>query len=202
MARGRVEGCRSIDVLHWNRLGYLRFPRCFSWTWTSDGEEVGSINVETQRHSMTLKYKSRPSGEDWSNVEQRVPIEWTPCSFGGERPWFTCSVHANGIYCGRRVTKLYIDGRLFACRKCYGLAYESQLEPLRHRGLGKAQKLRKRMGGSPNMLEDFPDKPKGMRWRTYDRLRAAYDVAEARSLLGLTRSLDRTQRKWPRRARR
>ena len=80
-----------------------------------DGERVASINVETQRHSVTLKYRSRSYGEDWSDVEQRVAIDWTPCRFGGERPWFVCSVAANGVYCGRRVTKLYGAGRLFAC---------------------------------------------------------------------------------------
>ncbi len=56
-----VESCRSIDVLHWNRLGYFRSPRWFSWAWTRDGERVASINVETQRHSVTLKYRSRSS---------------------------------------------------------------------------------------------------------------------------------------------
>ena len=32
-------------------------------------------------------------------VQQRVPIRWTPCRFGGERPWFVCDVSANGVYC-------------------------------------------------------------------------------------------------------
>jgi hypothetical protein len=57
--KNTVEGCRSIDVLEWHRRGYLRSPRWFSWTWTRDGERVASINVETQRHSVLLKYRSR-----------------------------------------------------------------------------------------------------------------------------------------------
>ena len=95
--KNTVEGCRSIDVLEWHRLGYLQSPRWFSWAWTRDGERVASINVETQRYSLTLKYRSRSYGEDWSDVEQRVTIAWTPCRFGGERPWFVCSVQSNGI---------------------------------------------------------------------------------------------------------
>jgi hypothetical protein len=83
--KATVEGCRSIDVLEWHRRGYLQSPRWFSWAWTRDGERVASINVETKRHSVTLKYRSRSYGEDWSDVEQRVAIEWTPCRFGGER---------------------------------------------------------------------------------------------------------------------
>ena len=181
--KNTVEGCRSIDVLEWHRRGYLRSPRWFSWAWTRDSERVASINVETQRHSVTLKYQSRSYGEDWTDVEQRVAIAWTPCRFGGERPWFVCSVASNGVYCGRRVTKLYGAGRLFACRHCYRLAYASQQESAHQRGLGKSQKIRMRLGGSPNMLEEFPDKPKGMHWRTYERWRRVHDVAEERSPL-------------------
>jgi len=72
-------------------------------------------------------------------------------------------------YCGRQVTKLYHAGRLFACRHCSRLAYASQQESAHFRGLWKAQKIRMRLGGSANMLEDFPEKPKGMHWRTYER---------------------------------
>src|SRR4051812_38181679 len=60
--KNTVEGCRSIDVLRWNKHGYLLSPRWFSWAWTSDGERVASIDVETQRHSVTLKYRSRSYG--------------------------------------------------------------------------------------------------------------------------------------------
>jgi hypothetical protein len=82
------------------------------------------------------------------------------------------------------------------CRHCYGLAYESQQEPRHQRGLGKAQKIRMQLGGSQNMFEPFPDKPKGMHWRTYDRRRGAYDVAHARFMKGCL------QRQAPRRSRR
>jgi hypothetical protein len=50
--------------------------------------ETTSINVETQRHCVTLKYRSRSHGADWSDIEQRIAIAWTPCRFDGERPWF------------------------------------------------------------------------------------------------------------------
>jgi hypothetical protein len=86
--RTTVESCLSIDVLHWHRLGYLKHPRSFSWIWTQDGKREASINVETERHFVTLKYKSHSySSKDWDDVEQVIQINWSPCRFGGERPW-------------------------------------------------------------------------------------------------------------------
>ena len=160
---------------------------------------MASINVETQRHAVTLKYRSRSYGEGWSDIEQRVAIEWTSCRFGGERPWFMCSVAANRVYCGRRVSKLYGAGRLFACRHCYRLAYASQQESAHQRGLGKSQKIRIRLGGNANMLEQFPDKPKGMHSRTYERWRRVHDIAEERSNSGLMDFVERLDRRASRR---
>jgi hypothetical protein len=189
-------------VLEWHRLGYLRSLSWFSWAWTRDGEQAASINVENQRHSVTLKYRSRSYGENWNDIEQRVAIEWTLCRFGGERPWFVCSVAANGKYCGYRVAKLYGAGRLFACRHCYRLAYASQQEPVRRRGLWKSQKIRMRLGGSPNMHQEFPDKPKGLHWRTYERWRRVHDVADQRSTVGMIGVVERQRRRSFRPARR
>jgi hypothetical protein len=75
---------------------------------------------------------------------------------------------------------------LFACRHCYRLAYASQQESAHDRGLLKAQGIRMRLGGTANMLDDFPEKPKGMHWRTYERLCRAHDAAQARYIIGLT----------------
>jgi hypothetical protein len=129
-AKSTVEGCRSIDVLRWSRLGYLSGRSAFSWQWVSDEENVATIGVVSSRDGVTLKYKSRSYGEDWSDVEHHEPISWTPCRFGGERPWFACSAYKSGKYCGRDVVKLYQRGKLFACRHCHGLAYASQTRSL------------------------------------------------------------------------
>ena len=157
------------------------------------------IDVETDHDRIYLKYRVRSYGEDWSDVEQGIPVVWTPCRFGGERPWFMCSVPSNGAHCWRRVIKLYGAGRFFACRHCYRLAYASQQESAHQRSLGKSQKIRMRLGGSPNMLEEFPDKPKGMHWRTYDRWRRVHDVAEERSTIGLMGLVERLDRRSSRR---
>src|SRR5450432_1217786 len=178
-AKSIVEDCRSIDVLKWHRLGYLNSSRWFSWKWTRDGETTATIQVETNRHRVTLNYRYRSNGDEWNDVSQNIPVDWSPCRFGGARPWFVCAVHKNGRYCGRQVSKLYGGGKLFACRHCYGLAYASQQESSRGRGLQKAQAIRQRLGGSASVMDPFPEKPKGMHWRTYDRLHRRYAKSES-----------------------
>ena len=90
--------------------------------------------------------------------------------YDGWRPWFHCPVAAHGVSCGRRVAILYGAGKYFACRHCYRLAYPSTREDAPSRALTKAQAIRVRLGGTANMLAPFPPRPKGMHWRTYDRL--------------------------------
>ena len=71
--------------------------------------------------------------------EQHIATVWTPCRFGGKRLWFQCG------YCARRVLRLYVIGRVFACRHCHRLGYESQLETPHQRGFGRVQKIRRRL---------------------------------------------------------
>jgi hypothetical protein len=152
MGRASCESCRSIDVREWARLGYLRPGQRFSWSWSHDGEPCGSITVRTGPDAVTgavvLSFRSRgSSGNRWKSVEQRVPVTWTGCHFGGWRPWFRCS-------CGRRAAKLYDGaGDLFACRHCCGLAYASQQLATRDRLIGRAQKIRMQLGGGPSLVD-------------------------------------------------
>lgn len=97
-----------------------------------------------------------------------VPLTWTPCTKGGERPYFTCPGRVNGRDCQRRVAKLYGAGRYFLCRSCYGLAYASQSETPQDRLLRRANKLRRSLGGNPGMASPLPPRAKGMWQTTYD----------------------------------
>ena len=123
---GTVEGTRSINVMELVREGCLSRSRFGSIEWRSDDGTKASIRITADREAVTLDYLVKAGAQDWQTVHQRVPISWTPCRLGGERPWFVCDVHANGVYCGRQVTKLYGAGRLFACRHCYRLGYAVQ----------------------------------------------------------------------------
>jgi hypothetical protein len=194
--RTTCESCKSIDVRRWHREGRLRAGQSFSWSWTRGGTPSGSISVQTETEAVLFMFRQQSWGDtEWQSVQQRVPITWTACHFGGCRPWFRCTGYTGGRYCGRRVALLYLAGKLFACRRCYGLAYTSQQESLWCRGLGKAQKIRMQLGGSPSMLEVFPDRPKGMHWKTYERLRRAHDLAQQKAMFGLTQFVDRLERR-------
>jgi hypothetical protein len=65
---------------------------------------------------------------------------------------------------------------------------------VRERGIATARKIQMRLGGGENVTEPFPEKPKGMHWRTYNRLRRRHDRAFARSLMGLAKSAERLER--------
>jgi hypothetical protein len=86
-------------------------------------------------------------------------------------------VYSDGRYCGRRAAILYGAGELFACRRCYGLAYESQQQTALRRGLEQARKNRMKLGGGVDLLAPFPQRPKGMHRRTFQRLRARAEAA-------------------------
>jgi hypothetical protein len=117
-------------------------------------------------------------GGDWEDVAETVGIVHAPCRYGGVRPYFICPGAVNGVACGRRVDKLHAAGRYFLCRHCYRLAHASQSEGARDRTLRRANKIRQRLGGDPDLVAPFPPKPRGMWRRTYERLREQAFTAE------------------------
>jgi hypothetical protein len=174
MGRARCEWYKSIDVRRWQRQGLLSPSTFFSQTWTRDGEPSGSISVFVRDGSLALGYRLGQRGQP---IEQPVYFSWTRPQFGGRRPWFLCP------RCISRVALLYLRGERWSCRKCCDLAYQSELESKGSRGQMKARKIRARLGGDWSGFE-FPDKPRGMHWRTYERWREKHDAAVAKSWSG------------------
>jgi hypothetical protein len=190
--------CHSIDVRYLHREGLLKAGGWFSLRWSRGEHETGSIGGSVEGHlrlrpeRVILRYRHRsgPGGE-WEDAQEPVPLTWTACNFGGERPWFICP----GAGCGRRVAVLYGPGKYFLCRHCYDLRYESQREDKTQRALRRAQKIRKHLGGSANMMEPFPEKPKGMHLETYMQLFWEHHEAEMEQLAGMREWLDRLEKK-------
>jgi hypothetical protein len=183
--------CNSLDVRKLYRDGLLAPGTSFRSSWSQASRETNSIGGFVYRDHLILSYRQRRGlGGEWEDVKEPVSLEWTPCNFGGERPWFVCP----GDRCGRRVAILYGPGKYFLCRHCYDLRYESQREDKAGRALRQAQKIRQRLGGSANMTEPFPEKPKGMRQDTYMRLFWEHHEAEWEHLAGMRECLDKLQR--------
>lgn len=164
-----------IDVRLLHKRGWLEPGLIVPLSWTRRGEPAGSIKYVSHADRIELFYKHRWHGGEWEDVHQTVPLERTPCHYGGSRPWLKCP-------CGRRVAILYGAGKLFRCRHCYDLSYETRQSNMRDRSLLKAQKIREGLGGSGNMFDLFPPKPKWMRWKTYNRLEAAQSFEWRKSL--------------------
>ena len=169
-----VEGRQSLDANRLHRKGCLQPGWCGGWHWTRNGERLSSVALWTDDDRLHLFYRMRTRNNEQEDVEDTVHIVRVPCAFGGSRPYFICP----GTSCGRRVAKLYGPGRYFRCRHCYGLAYRSQREQRHDHALRRANAVRMGLGGMPGMVRPFPEKPKGMHWRTYERLRSQVQQLE------------------------
>ncbi|MFZ2999699.1 MAG: hypothetical protein WA071_05175 [Undibacterium umbellatum] len=132
------------------RKGLLKSARAFKWQWSNGSE----IDCHIYSDAIELRYATiaRPM------QNYRIEIGETICNYGGTRSWFICP------YCQHRSAKLYLKLSRFACRCCQRLRYQSQaLDPLA-RNQWSYSKLQKR-------LIDGEIKPKGMHWRTYERIK-------------------------------
>ena len=189
-----VGDCLGIDVRRWHKEGFLKAkPQFISSVWSREEKEIGSIGAWTSYGKVVLTY-SHGRGEEKQDVRYTVPVTWTECNFGGKRPWFLCPGVVNGYYCGRRVAKLYVGGKYFLCRHCYDLTYTSRQESRKYGSLRKAQEIRQRLGGSANMTLPFPPKPKGMHWKTYERLWWEHHLANERHTQFMFAELERFDR--------
>lgn len=170
--QGKVltKNCLQLDVRHLHREGRLVSGLSYNWEWRRRYRKTAAINIKTKSDRLILDYDHQQGDGDWEHANYPVPIEWTPCHYGGQRPWFICPAEG----CGRRVAILY-SGTHFACRHCHRLAYACQRENPVNRRLLRIDKIREQLGWEPGMLSDTGRKPKGMHWKTYFRLRDTLD---------------------------
>ena len=131
-----VEDCRSVSISFLRENDYFCGYRSGGIVWKNCyGEETSSIGVTVSTMDgdsyVRFQYIStdRNTGEK-TEYDYKVRLTTTPCNFGGVRYWFNCPLSRNGVYCGRRVGKLYkAPGAVyFGCRHCYNLSYESRNE--------------------------------------------------------------------------
>lgn len=168
MLTGKCHEYHSIDIDWLRRQRYLRPGYGGKLTWSRGGTPTGNIDYRVEAEGLRLIYKTRPTGGEWRDVDELVPLVETGTNFSGRRAWFRC------LSCGRRCRILY-GGSHFRCRSCHRLKYESQYEPTWVRAASRALKIRQRLGCREGVDDPFPAKPKGMHVKTYRRLEAEYE---------------------------
>lgn len=174
----KTNEVHSIDLAWLRRQKLLNVGCWSSLRWSRAGRETGSIRLEYLSGAVRLVYRARTSGEDWQDISDTVQLVETATRFGGSRQWFLCPA------CCRRCRILY-GGTLFRCRRCNGLKYDTQYEPPFARAATRALKIRERLGGKGGIDDPFPAKPKGMHWRTYERLQEEEERLQGRWSAGI-----------------
>ena len=182
--KSTTSDMRALDVRRLQRDGLLTPGRAFGWNWSRNGETIASIQMRTEAERVILNYRSRSNGDEWKAMEYPVSLEWTGCNLGGKRAWFLCPAQG----CGRRVAILY-GGSVFACRHCHKLNYQCQRETDDDRFARRADKIRERLKWDAGILNGNGWKPKGMHWRTFERLSAEHDAFVSASLAGMAKRL-------------
>jgi hypothetical protein len=112
-AKRTVESARDLDVRAVYRNGGLTPGARYQVTWIGGW---GGSPIALHTVSRDLALLAYGDGDD--PVFEEVPLDWTSCHFGGERPWWHCPS------CDRRCAILYLIGSdPFRCRICASLTY-------------------------------------------------------------------------------
>lgn len=166
--RPRASEMLRLDVTRLRREGMLAPGRLSTLVWSFSGGRESTVGIRGEVGAVVLEYRVWTPDGPPQRVEERLAVKWSPCPFGGASASLICPS------CGKPARVFYAK-RFFRCKRCLNVAYQSQLERKGDRMMRKAHRLRGRLGWSHEA--HLPDKPKGMRWKTYFRL--VREVVEA-----------------------
>ena len=185
--RPQEENFLRLDVHRLVKLGLLEHVG--QWgvlTWNRRGEPFTSIRLQrVSTHPQTLgelRLSYTHKGEALSPV---IALGTSPCHYGGSRPWFFCPS------CNARVGVLF-GARLFTCRHCRKLSYQSQRVSTKDRLWEKRNRLWAKLGVHPSAGEvgiALAEKPKGMHWETFERLKQQALWEQDKAIIGMGRKL-------------
>jgi hypothetical protein len=177
--RVRLENGLKLDLNRLRRQGFVR-PRATVWQ-----RGIGWSNSYTGGTIATGLISAGMEGdwEGWfriqlgNGLDQRIILVARPRRFGGHQWYFICPVM------NRRCSVLWRPpgATSFCSRQKWGrqAAYSSQFETPSDRAWRAKRKIKDRLIADLDPEEwELPPKPKGMRWRTYNRYVDRYDRAE------------------------
>ena len=154
--KSTTQGRNTLDVRKWQQALLMTPGTRYEASW---GRSGAAITVQINTDGVSLIYRHGGT----TDMDYPVQVAWTPCHYGGRRPWWLCPC------CGKRCAILYA-GKVFSCRQCSGLTYQSTRTAPGDKPFERADRLRQRLGWCAGIANDIGDKPKGMHWRTYERL--------------------------------
>ena len=146
------EDHHRLDVRELARSGLLNGTGTLTW---GNGP---CVTVNGDGHSVALSYDI-----NGKKFQERVSISKTAVHLGGHRSWFLCPG------CNRRIAALYFVKR-FRCRHCLDLRYQSQRDTPRFRAISRIQRVRRKTGGTEDLMTPLPSRPRYMHNSTYQRL--------------------------------
>jgi hypothetical protein len=143
-------------------FGSGRFGRRSSRSRVQEVHEVAATRVHPER--MRSRDVTQVATVSLGNATAELRFVTTTQPFGGLRWWFLCP------RCATRRAKLYVrlGGRHFACRECHRLRYTSQCLSMPERWRYRADVFLRRAGCHSS--DSFYDKPKWMRWATFNEI--------------------------------
>lgn len=169
-AKPYVSGCLNLDIRMLRQKGMLYNHATFTWSWTSrSGKSSISCRVSPDCESIALSYTKNDEP-----LSYNVQLDRTPCNYGGHRFWFLC------LDCGKRIGVIYSSGKRFVCRKCSNLNYASSQEcgNWNNEAIRRLRRIQAKLNckeWSPmDCIYKTPLRPKGMHYRTYERLLHVY----------------------------
>ena len=171
--RPHLESALCLNLARLFANGSLRADACTAgtlrWTNTRTGADVASLGYRAElgpdSGTLTLDYNA-----DGTPETCRIELVTVCCGFGGRRWLFVCPAS------GRRALKLYKWAKLPLFRHREAVrprpTYASQRDGGADRIMRQRWTIRRKLRDDFSDLFDDPWKPKGMRWRTFDRYAA------------------------------
>jgi hypothetical protein len=188
--RPHIEAAHCLNLRRMFKLGALQ-PGCTTsgaWQWTRDGKTTASIGYRAElgadSGTLALDYTVKGTPETC-----RIELVTVPCGFGGRRWLFVCPAS------GRRAVKLYKWAKLPLFRHREAVrprpTYASQRDGGGDRIMRQRWAIRRKLRDDFSDLFGEPFKPKGMRWRTFNRYAARDAELAAREWRHFARLLGR-----------
>jgi hypothetical protein len=153
-----LESLPSIDARWLARKGM--FPD----NWGHHGWRYDGIGFTIPAIRSLMVNRAKVVVTHLNGSRQNIPIKWLGAVRVIGRPAFVCGV------CKRNSFKLYCRNNNFACYRCSGGRYASQVRHSAARAQLQASRLRNALHGYPVLNQGKPRRPMWMKRYTYDKL--------------------------------